>query len=51
MSLQTNARVTTYHLKEMSFLLCPCIAEDIGRNEKYKAKRELLVLQQSDSHK
>ena len=43
--------MSTYHLEVMSFLLCPCTAEDIGRDEKYKAKQELLELWQSDSHK
>lgn len=40
-----------YRLKEQSFLVYPCTAEDIGRNGKYKAKQELLVLRQSDSRK
>jgi hypothetical protein len=41
----------SYHSERLFSPQYPCIAEDIGRNEKGKAKQELQGLQQSDCHK
>lgn len=41
----------SYHSERLFSPQYPCIAEDIGRNEKGKAKQELQGLQESDYHK